>query len=62
MPVKPQAKPFSIADQVIQEGETNKWRAIKIFDRIYSSRFPCHHTRVALYLSEPGKNIILTSS
>ena len=49
MPVKPQVKSFFIADKVIQEKETNKWSAIGIFDRIYSSRFPFRHSRVALY-------------
>jgi hypothetical protein len=50
MPTKPEIITFLIADNVMQERGSNKWSAIGIFDRIYSSKFPCLHANMALYV------------
>ncbi|KHE91405.1 MAG: hypothetical protein K8F52_06920 [Candidatus Scalindua rubra] len=49
-PVKPVIKSFLIADTVIQEQISNKWSAIGIFDRLYSTRFPLKHHSLSLYI------------
>lgn len=50
MSVKPKIISFLIADKVIQEKATNKWSVIGIFDKIYTSNFPCLHNSLALYI------------
>lgn len=50
MTQKPEVLTFLIADQVIQEKNTNKWSAIGIFDHIYSDSFPLIHPNFGLYV------------
>lgn len=49
-PPRPVAHAILIADQVIKEAGTNKYTLVGIFNRIYATRFPCDHHKLALYL------------
>jgi len=50
MPYKPKIDTFLIADNVIQEKDSNKWSVIGVFGQIFSNRFPCFHSNMALYI------------
>ena len=50
MAYKPKIDTFLIADNVIQEKGSNKWSVIGIFSQVFSNKFPCFHSSMALYI------------
>lgn len=40
-----------VCDSVIQDKQTNKWTLVGLFDRLFTTKLPCVHPALAIFVS-----------